>query len=432
MLARLSQPLLLGLLALLLEAVFWGIRREHPLDENIVPVVALSLAAGAIYLVAAFLVLRSRSQGAATLVVVLLAAVVFRITFFDLAPTLSDDFHRYQWEGRVQLQGHNPYLTVPADPELQALRPEVYDRLPGKDVPTPYAPLTELFLWLAAYLDGPTAFKLLSVFFDLGTLLLLAGLLHLRGLPATRALLYGWCPLVVLEFAGSGHNDSIALFFLFVAQLLIIRGGAAGVSIFALAAAVMSKWFAAVTFPVFMRRWRWWGAPLFAAAALLFTVPYLGAGSALLRGLMTYAEKWRNNASLYDVLFAASGQDAVATGIALGIVGGLALRFAWVKMDPLRASYLLLAAVLLLSPSVFPWYVTWLAPFLCFYANPALLLWTVTVLLSYHVLIGFTALGQWHYTPWLVWLEYIPVYGLLLWAGWREVAPAERQAREKS
>ena len=97
MLARLSQPLLLGFLALLLEAVFWGIRHRHPLDENIVPVVALSLAAGVIYLVAAFLVLRSRSPSAATLVVVLLAAVFFRITFFDLAPTLSDDFHRYQW-----------------------------------------------------------------------------------------------------------------------------------------------------------------------------------------------------------------------------------------------------------------------------------------------------------------------------------------------
>jgi hypothetical protein len=207
MLARLPQPLLLGFLALLLEAVFWGIRRQHPLDENIVPVVALGLAAGVIYLVAAFLVLAARSRSRAALVVILLAAVVFRATLLDLPPTLSDDFHRYQWEGRIQLEGHNPYLTVPADPELEALRPAVYDRLPGKDVPTPYAPLTELFFWLAAYLDGQAAFKLLSVAFDLGTLLLLVGLLHLRGLPAARALLYGWCPLVVLEFAGSGHND---------------------------------------------------------------------------------------------------------------------------------------------------------------------------------------------------------------------------------
>jgi hypothetical protein len=377
MLARLPQPLLLGFLALLLEAVFWGIRRQHPLDENIVPVVALGLAAGVIYLVAAFLVLAARSRSRAALVVILLAAVVFRATLLDLPPTLSDDFHRYQWEGRIQLEGHNPYLTVPADPELEALRPAVYDRLPGKDVPTPYAPLTELFFWLAAYLDGQAAFKLLSVAFDLGTLLLLVGLLHLRG-------------------------------------LLIIRPRFAPVSIFALAAAVMSKWFAAVVLPVFFRRWRWWGGPLFAAAAFLFTLPYVGAGSGLLRGLITYAERWRNNASLYDVLLAATAQDVVATGIALGIVGGMAVRFAWLKTEPLRASFLLLAAVLLVSPSVFPWYVTWLVPFLCFFPDPALVLWTVTVLLSYHVLIDFTALGQWHYTTWLVWFEYVPVFALLL------------------
>jgi len=109
----------------------------------------------------------------------------------------------------------------------------------------------------------------------------------------------------------------------------------------------------------------------------------------------------------------------VATGIALGIVGGLALYFALTNTEPLRASYALLAAVLLLSPSVFPWYVTWLVPFLCFFPHPAWLLFTVTVLLSYHVLIDFTALGLWHYDPWLVGLEYIPVYGLLLWQQWR-------------
>jgi hypothetical protein len=176
----------------------------------------------------------------------------------------------------------------------------------------------------------------------------------------------------------------------------------------------MSKWFAAVVLPVFFRRWRWWGGPLFAAAAFLFTLPYVGAGSGLLRGLITYAERWRNNASLYDVLLAATAQDVVATGIALGIVGGMAVRFAWLKTEPLRASFLLLAAVLLVSPSVFPWYVTWLVPFLCFFPDPALVLWTVTVLLSYHVLIDFTALGQWHYTTWLVWFEYVPVFALLL------------------
>jgi hypothetical protein len=86
-----------------------------------------------------------------------------------------------------------------------------------------------------------------------------------------------------------------------------------------------------------------------------------------------------------------------------------------VRAEGLRATYLLLAAVLFLSPSVFPWYVTWLTPFLCFFPHPALLLFTVTVLISYHVLIDFAALGVWQYNPWLIGVEYVPVYALLLW-----------------
>jgi alpha-1,6-mannosyltransferase len=417
--ARLPQPVLLGLLAVLLEAVFVALRRQHPLDENIAWVVALGFLAGVIYLCAAYLVVSRARSSPAALIVVLLAAVVFRATLFDLPPTLSSDLYRYQWEGAVQVAGHNPYQVTPGDPELQDLQPPVLARLPVKNVPTAYAPLTELFFGLTARLDGLPAFKLLSVGFDLGTLLLLLGLLRRRGLPAARALLYGWCPLVVLEFAGSGHNDSLALFFLLAASLLIIRRRSELVSNIALAAAVMCKWFPAVTLPVYFRRTRWRGGALFAASAALLLLPYSTAGGGLLKGLLTYAEHWRNNASLYALFAAATGEAVVATGLALGIVGGLALHLARMRSGPLRSGYLLLAAVLLVSPSVFPWYVTWLVPFLCFFPRPAFLLWTVTVLLSYHVLIDFTALGVWHYTPWLVWLEYLPVYGLLLWEWWR-------------
>ncbi len=415
--SRLSQSLTLLLLGALLEVAFLGLRWLHPLDENLPEAVAVSLFAGIIYLVAAFLVCSWRAVAPAAVAIVLLAALVFRATLFPLPPTLSNDFYRYQWEGRIQLAGHNPYLTAPDDPELEALRPQTFEHLPGKDVPTAYAPLTELFFWLAALFNGHAAFKLLSVLFDLGTMLAVVAVLRVRGQPAVRALLYAWCPLVVLEFAGSGHNDSLAAFYLLLANLLILRRRTA-VAIVALTAAVLSKWFAAVAAPVFFRRARWWGAPLFTVAALLIALPYSAAGWNLLKGFMTYAEHWRNNASLYALLAVATGEEAVATGIALGIVGGLALYFALTNTEPLRASYALLAAVLLLSPSVFPWYVTWLVPFLCFFPHPAWLLFTVTVLLSYHVLIDFTALGLWHYDPWLVWLEYVPVYVLLLW-GWR-------------
>lgn len=413
---RLPQPLALALLATLLEAVFLGLRRLHPLNQNVVEVIAAGLAASVLYLGAACLVFSWRQSTPATVVVVLLAAVIFRATLFPLPPTLSNDLYRYLWEGESQRAGQNPYLSAPAAAARTGLPPAEFERVPGKRYRAAYPPLTELLFWLTARLDGAAAFKLASVLFDLATLLVIVGLLRARGQPAVRALLYGWCPLVVLEFAGSGHNDSLALFALLLANFLIIRQRTA-VSIVALAAATMSKWFAAVTLPVFLRsrqRRDWWGGLLFALTVLVFCLPYRSAGWKLFTGFLTYAREWRNNESLYALLLAATRQESIAAGVALGVVGGLALHLAGERTEPLRACYLLVTAVLLLSPSVFPWYVTWLVPFLCFFPNPAFLLWTATVLLSYHVLLGYTATGAWRYTSWLVWLEYLPVYILLL------------------
>ncbi len=406
MFRRLPPAWALGLLALLLESVFLVLRQFHPFDENLVESVATLLAAGVVYCVAAWLALRLTQSSPATTAVILLAALAFRLTLFALPPSLSPDLYRYQWDGQLQLAGQNPYLVAP----------EASQHLPGAGWTAGYGPLAELLFYLAARLDGPTAFKLLSLLFDLGSLLVLLALLRAQKLPSERVLLYAWCPLVVVEFAGSGHNDSLVVFALLLANLAIIRGWQA-MSIASLAAATLVKWFPALALPVFLRRAGWWRLAWFVAVCALGALPYSAAGWHFFSALLLYAQKVRNNASLFALFSAASGSDGVASGIAGVILAGLALRLAWMRAEPLRACYLLMAALLLLSPSVHPWYLTWLVPFLCFFPNPAFLLWTVTVFLSYHVLIDYNVLGLWHYNARLVWLEYLPVYVLLLW-GW--------------
>ena len=173
----------LALLAALLEVLFLLLRHFHPFDENIPAVVAISLAATVVYFTAAYLACRAGASGRAALLIVLLAAVAFRVTLLPLPPSLSNDLYRYVWEGNIQLSGHNPYLSLPADPALETLRTDHYHRFPGKEVPTAYGPTTQLLFRLTAALGGVLAFKLASVVFDLGTLLLLMGILTSRGLP---------------------------------------------------------------------------------------------------------------------------------------------------------------------------------------------------------------------------------------------------------
>jgi hypothetical protein len=155
-------------------------------------------------------------------------------------------------------------------------------------------------------------------------------------------------------------------------------------------------------------------------ACALLVWPYADAGRKLIAGLVAYGEQWRNNESLFRLLSWAAQRDDVAAGLALGIVVGVMVFAAQQRTEPLRASYWLVGAILLLSPSVFPWYVTWLVPFLCFYPRAAGLLLSVTVLLAYHVVIGYRALGVWQYDPWLVALEYTPVYALLVWQAFQK------------
>ena len=211
------------MLAALLEGLLLLLTRYHPLDENIPEVVAIFLAAGSIYFLAVHLAWQPKTNHRAGITLILVAAAVFRITLFPLPPTLSDDINRYLWEGRIQQAGLNPYSHAPSGPQVEAFRPPDLDSIPGKDVSAAYGPGTELLFNLAARFGRLYVFKFTSLLFDLASLLLLVLLLRARGEPLVRVLVYGWCPLVILEFAGSAHIDSAM-----IALLRTIPGGRSG------------------------------------------------------------------------------------------------------------------------------------------------------------------------------------------------------------
>jgi len=108
-------------------------------------------------------------------------------------------------------------------------------------------------------------------------------------------------------------------------------------------------------------------------------------------------------------------------------VAAAALAVAW-RRPPLPQGVLwMTTALLLLSANCFPWYLTWLVPLLAIRPHAGLLLWTALVPLAYHVLIGYQAQGQWREDSYYLWLEYVPVYGLLILV-WVWQAKARRAA----
>ena len=236
---------------------------------------------------------------------------------------------------------------------------------------------------------------------------------------------YAWNPLVIVEFAASGHNDVLAVLGI-VGGLALLKKRPALASV-PIALATMAKVFPGVLLPVWIRRagWPekrpgWWAAALAAATSVLVLLPYRHGLGAIRADLAYYEARWKNyHASVYTIIdWMAGGETRIPALIAAVVIWGLALWLGWKRAEPARAAYLLIGTSLAFWPNGYPWYFTWIVPLLCFFPNPAWLLLTVLQFLSYNVLIGYSILGQWKFDPFLQWLVYTPFYLLLIgdWA----------------
>ena len=318
-------------------------------------------------------------------------ALVLRALALAGEPQTSDDLERYVWEGALVLEGRSPYAWAPDDPALAAVRerrPATYAAMNNTAVSAAYPPLTQALCALAvAAAGGPEradegrsrlALRLLYGAFDLALLWPLGWLLRARGLPPGLALAWGWCPLVALEFAGAAHFDAAGLFFTCLGLALWGRGRALGAGL-SLGAAALIKFLPVVAL-VFLRgakASRAWSAALLCALLAYAPLLWLDGGSAgLFRGLSTYGLAWESTSLLYrfvepplELLFARGsgwiGPHSVGRGLVVLAFGATLLVARWRRVEPFAATGWALGAFVVLSPTLHPWYVCWIVPFLC-------------------------------------------------------------------
>ena len=373
-------------------------------------------------------------------------AVAFRLALVSLSPGLSEDLYRYRWQGKLQSAGGNPYAEVPEDPKWAGLKDSTWERVNRKDLASVYGPAYELIYagWyrVAATWTGDEraqawSFKLPFAALELCVGAALIWLLTLWRTAPERALVYLWSPLIVVEFWAQGHNDPLAALFVLLA-LGLAKQERWPWAFAALAVATMAKFWPAVLFPFFVLqrvegvwRFRWKAALAAAPVLLLLSLPYLGALSNVTELLEGFVGGWRNNDSLYGWIYAWADEDfergtVIASRLMLAALAGL-----WaLQLSLPRAALWAPVILLFLSANCFPWYLSWFVPLLALYPYAALLLWTSTVVLAYHVLIPYTALGEWRYDEVFLRLEYWPVFGLLIGSAlvrglWLGKIPAE-------
>jgi hypothetical protein len=357
----------------------------------------------------------ARSLSASGPAFLLLCGGVFRATLLLRAPDLSDDVHRYLWDARVAEAGISPYAFAPRDPALDGVAPELEPRVAHPDIPTVYPPAAQAaFRALGGSRGGLIPLKALFSAADLVIVLLLC---RSGGGNRFAAALYAFHPLPITETAGQGHLDSlgVALLLASLAYLGSRRPLAAGL---AYALSVLTKYLSlAAVFPL-LRRGR---LRFLASFSITIAAIWLAAsrGASPAGGLGQYATRWDFNSLLYPALV--QGMDRLdlptrAKGAFLDLKErldhpawtqsvfpffyseffaraalGLLLLVSLILVarrwrDPEPAVFASLAALLLLSPTLHPWYLLWVLPFAALRREPAFLYLSFAVPVSYLLL----------------------------------------------
>ena len=346
----------------------------------------------------------------------------------------DDDIWRYLWDGHVAATGGNPFVTAPADstvdseangqPDWETIR----DNINYPRIPTIYPPLAQFVFRIAHWLapGSVLAMKLVVVSFDLLAYGLLILTLAVRQQPPAMSVLYGWNPLVIKVFAGSGHIDAVLVAALAATCYFLTRKKATAAAV-TLGLGIAAKVAPVVLLPFLARRVGWWRTVMAGVTCVACFVPYLGAGRKLFAGFQAFSAGWQFNSGLYRLIAWISSLFGSYAGLlprmtcAALLVTALSMLYRHDDRDPgafARVATLALGAVLICSPVVTPWYVTWLLPLAVVAGIRAPIYFSAAVCLAFLVMVKGI---EW---PWALVLEYASLSAAITWEIWRNVRPA--------
>ncbi len=151
----------------------------------------------------------------------------FRAIFLLAIPNLSQDFYRFIWDGRIILEGVNPYLfTVESFinkgefPVSQAQ--ELYMGMGQLNAShfSNYPPINQLCFVIANLFSGHSiltsviGLRLIIIAADFGTLHFGKKLLEELNIPVYNIFWYILNPFIIIELTGNLHFEGVMIFFL--------------------------------------------------------------------------------------------------------------------------------------------------------------------------------------------------------------------------
>lgn len=316
-----------------------------------------------------------------TLQFILLAGMASRLLLLTSLPQLSDDYHRFLWDGTLVLHQVHPYQYTPTEiMELGILKDEslikTYPQLNSPDYYSVYPPGHQMLFTAAAGLAGGHShnfvilIRVALLVFECGTLLLMGFLLQRWRKPRAWLALYAFNPLVILEIIGNLHFEGMMMFFILLA-LALYEIKKPWLSASAMGLAVATKLLPLISLPAWFfwqkpaQRWPFAGMALLVAGLLFLPLFDLEVLLNFSQSLDLYFRNFEFNPSLYALAraigFWLTGYNLIdLIGPALGLLSGLSILLMAYrrrkKFLPATMAYLWLI-YLAFSTTVHPWYI---------------------------------------------------------------------------
>jgi alpha-1,6-mannosyltransferase len=410
---------LLGLTGtFLLAASLFGGQDEGPFSSWVSIIIAASIACGLLVCLTAA-AWRRQTPGRFWPWLVILSALAFRIALLPASHDLSDDAYRYHWDGKVLAHGINPYLHAPDDEAVSHLKNHEIDRRINHPwYRTCYPPFAQV-IFAVGYLLSPgrlAGLQVLALIAELAAWLLLIRSLRRRRSPSSYLLLAAWFPLLMFQSYLPGHLDVFLLPFTTLFILATARGRALLAGI-ALALACLIKPLPLLLLPAALRElgWRksWRLAMALAAVMLVFYLPFLGAGWRLFSSTWLMATAWSFGGSLASLLEGLLPMQP-AHFLAGSLLGAALVLTAWRGRDLISRMQLALAAFVICTPTLFPWYLIVMFPLLVLRPDPALLALAVLIPVADEVVIQYHASQTWSAAGWPAMMVYGSFYSVLI------------------
>lgn len=340
-------------------------------------------------------------------VIGLLLAAIWHIEFLRVPSSADEDIHRYVWDGRLQRLGYDPYVVVPSDPAVEGLHTSETRNMSSPDLPSPYPPGAQLFFRAVTAIEESTfALKTAFVVCDFAIAFVLLEVLRCNRQGAHLVLAYAWNPLLAIEVAGSGHIDILGALLLLISVAALGRRWRTTAAV-GLGLAIAVKLLPIVLLPLYWKRVRVRDAALAAAVVGFLYVPFVHHGRIPIGSLGTYVQSFRFNGPVFAI-FDHLAPPQLLSGLAalVGLVSATWLRGTAPEWSPEVFAWPM-AASLLCSPVVFPWYLLWLLPFVTSASTLLIIVWTVSIAPVY-VMWHLRMLGRpWGPLPvWVMLLEY--------------------------